>query len=903
MRFVSAALTILLPGMAMTLAAVPAPSATPHAEVNVPADVAKEPSVHDLIVNLSSEQYQVREEATQKLWAKGDAALDALKIAAAGDDPEAAFRATNLIRNIELYITPQSDPEVIELVEDYKKAHRDKKGDILTKISQKRGWLQILKLYAAEEDVSLKEDLRDQAYAAAIIGAREKISSGNDAEGKQLLELAPRDARSLLALACFYRSKGQLNQEIEKATGKGPADWQTALARAAGDTAKASSAAIASGDEKLAAAMQLFNGEFLPWLEISRRTEEDAGKKLYMQIIAEKWSPTPSEKRISEALTKLTREVTEAKDEESRRNAASLLFLLGRPKLAEIWLTDMPSEYAVEYYSSTDQFDEVLKKLELDPKNPDYAGWVEKKFSVFLDEKRKEDDQAETDSTKAQGDLLRLAQFLSKLGLKSELESAFEKPLLAMKEEDQEDFLKFITSLFYAERGPTNAAVMAQKVGTKWAGEDAAKWRQLIEASMHEDEFATQWWDWMALLAPESKLEDRYEGLLSLFDAVPDPKQTRRHWLDLAWKAIDGMAEPQRAPYLRMISYISDYALNAGRWADMETAIKVEDLSSPEDRKDRSPLQNYLGLSMQGRWNDLVEIFNSLTTSEKANVSRPQYRAYLAACLRKLGREEEAKEQDAWVEKLYLGDTGASAEIANAYAFGSDDQRSNVWLRRFAVEASPSLDQYEEKIIDAYSVRLLEEGKWKESAALAEAVALSSDSRDNALIFAGYMAFRLRADLPHALSLLATDRPRALEMLKACHTMFPDGGQLADHFFPSMRKAGLIKEHDDFFNTSWQITTSRLTRFPEAEQMLNTAAWMAARAMRKLPEAETYSTKALKLNPDQAAYLDTMGEIHFAKRDRKGAIKWSSQAVNFAPFDSMIRQQYERFSKGAFPEP
>ena len=49
-----------------------------------------------------------------------------------------------------------------------------------------------------------------------------------------------------------------------------------------------------------------------------------------------------------------------------------------------------------------------------------------------------------------------------------------------------------------------------------------------------------------------------------------------------------------------------------------------------------------------------------------------------------------------------------------------------------------------------------------------------------------------------------------------------------------------------------------------------------------------------------------MAEVQFAKRDRKAAVKWSAQAVNFDPPLSasgvMIRRQYERFLKEAFPE-
>jgi tetratricopeptide (TPR) repeat protein len=319
-----------------------------------------------------------------------------------------------------------------------------------------------------------------------------------------------------------------------------------------------------------------------------------------------------------------------------------------------------------------------------------------------------------------------------------------------------------------------------------------------------------------------------------------------------------------------------------------------------------------MGLSIRGEWNQVVEIFTKLFAGEKGDqvsINEPQIHAYIAASLRRAGLEDEAVVHDGWAEKLSLGDPRASMVISDAYAFGGDMERSNRWLERYAIESPPASDTYGDLVRDnardayhRYSVHLLEQGKWKESAALSEAMALrASDVDGNFTRVQFILSMRLKADLPLALSRIDTHRDQALGMLDRCHSLFPGVGTLADYFYPALRKAGLLKEHDQYFESSWKFMSALLKRFPRSEQNLNGAAWLAARAVSRLPEAEAFALRALQLNPDQPAFLDTLGEVHFAKKDRKGAVKWSTLATNFDPEDAMIRRQYVRFSTDPFP--
>jgi tetratricopeptide (TPR) repeat protein len=124
---------------------------------------------------------------------------------------------------------------------------------------------------------------------------------------------------------------------------------------------------------------------------------------------------------------------------------------------------------------------------------------------------------------------------------------------------------------------------------------------------------------------------------------------------------------------------------------------------------------------------------------------------------------------------------------------------------------------------------------------------------------------------------------------------------LADHFFAPMRAAGLVKQHDAAFNRLWQNLVKRIARFPESDNTRNSAAWLASRANRHLDEAEGYLHKAIENNPRQAAYLDTMAEVYFARGDREKAVEFSSRGLKEEPDDFQLVRQHERFKKGEFP--
>lgn len=898
------------------LAALAAPllaDTTPPAAAPATPEVQEVPAAK-WIADLSSSDFAVREEATRQLWKLGDDVLEPLQQALEGEDPEAAFRAAELIRNIEHAITPETNPEIIRLIERYKRSRPQEKHDIMTEIQRLKGWRQMLKLYSTETDPVLREEMALGARFAATIGAREQILKDNLAEARKLLEMAPRDAQSLMALASFCRGTGILDAEIERAA-DGPADWRAALARAKGDPLAAAEAATEAKDVILAGAMRIFTGDPLPWLDLwKERATNDQARALYIDIVTARW--TGKEKATDpKALAPVLRLIMDAPDQATRMAAAQQLFLLGEPSIAESTLLKSSANEAAQYYSSLDRFPDAIAALGLNPKTPDYKTWAEEKFALYLDPKRQDDDAIQRRSTEAFEEIIRLAAVLDTFGFESELTSAYEPLLLKLADTEENEFHSILNSLMNI--GSLNVSVaLTRNVGVKWADGDEGRWRQLVGTVTDEHETALEWWDWMPRLDPQSSAIERFDGLLAVTGMSDDPTGIRAKWLDLGWKAVAKQKEAQRSAFVKRLAFASDLSQlqgpngEQGRHGDAANSVRVFALLSDDEKIDLYPNAIIFGptvyeLSAADRWEELAD-FIRLAMKHGDDEDNPTGKIYLhawlAGALRKAGNEKDATWHDAMAEKLALGDWYTALRISEGYSTCGDRERAELWLTRAMLEAPPQLNEYR-RYLNNFSDHLIGKGRWKEAAAVAEAAAVTHSGLQGSARLGDIqlLDLRLRADLARALSILSEDKPRAVAMLERCHGFFPGSGFLADTFFPSLRKVGLIKEHDKFFETSWAINTKLTTEYPKSHRLRNGAAWLGSRANRRLDEAEKHAAEALRLSPDQAAYLDTMGEVLFAKGDRRGALKVSSRAVNSNPMDSMIRAQHERFAKDPPP--
>lgn len=845
-------------------------------------------AVEDLIRDLGNDRFKVREEATRRLWEIGSQALPALQAVARGKDPEQSYRARELIRKIELRVTPDTDPAVMDLVERYARATPGEKPALLEQMRRRRAWRQMLKLYALEANPD--ENLRQGIEGVAVTAARERILEGDADGAREFLEMAPATPSGLLALAEFHRSQGTLDAEIERSKTL-PADkahgWQLALYRAAGNLEGARDAALAIGENALAAEMAVLQGDPLPWLRLPDDNDDDAQiHKTYTELAIKRWQGGHLRPSDLESL-----ERTAASNRRDQRElAVNALFLLGEASAAESAYAKKEPREAFAYFDSLERIPAALKAFGLDGDKPDYNAWVAERIKR-LEGKNADDDE---DVSTIADELVMMANFMERRGLYQECETAFVAPMLALAGKDDDAFQNMLASLFGGQQRVNGGVKTTAKIAVAWAGEDQGHWDDVVTAALGEESEIVALWDWLSDIDPKASRPERLEGLLVLCGFGKDPDQLRAKWFKRIWEVMEKTPAEKRRPMLEKMILLTRLS------PDLATGVKIWELTPAEERSELLMGMPIMDLGAAGRWGDAADYFlTQIERLEKAKQgSNPGLHSLAAACLRKAGREKEAAIQDEWVAKLALG--GEARVIASGYAYGEDSERAAEWNARAARQADPVSGEFT-AALESLGEVLMERGEWKQVAAFYEVLAQANATNEIPNQAIARLRLRMQSDLGRALANLPNDRAAAVEILEKCQHMFPSDGSLADFFFPSLRKAGLMKEHDAWFQDSWDRMKAVLHAFPGSDNTYNTAAWLASRARRNLDEAEGFEEKALALNPDQSAYLDTMAEIHFAKGNRAKAIEWSVRAVNFEPNEAVLRKQLQRFRNAPLP--
>lgn len=854
--------------------------------------------VAEAVNRLSDDSFQVREAATRDLWKLGEQALPELQRAAGGDDPEAAIRARELIRKIELGILPDSSAEIVSLVMRYDRGNADVRRAVIGELKSRRAWRQILKLYALEKDEETLAVLEPQVRGVAIDAARDCLNGEvpDIAGAFSYLQMARPEPPELMAMASLHRATGTLAAEIEKAKaleGREGHLWRFALHAAAGNLKEASAEAELAGLELAAARLQLLAGDPLPWIKVAPAPPQTISALAlpdYRELVIRRWQG----KEIKPDMLRHMRRMARGGDEDDQAKSLRLLFLAGDHAEAEKLLVSQDPTAAFYYFETGERIEEALKVYGLDPAKPDYKTWALKRFRVLIDEPDEEENELV--------ELAMLGYFLERRGLTKELQEAFVVPLEELARTDQEIFIRTASRLFSGPYGSVTAATawpVIRAVAT-YAGDDEVRWMQVVENLFDNYRQPDRLWTWVGTVKPDLDRPARLELLCRLYARLPDPGNDRGKFFDDAWAAIEKAEGIDRLTQL-------------GQFLDQSNLLRLKDSPNflkgmkllfeldPEAAAERFSGNHF---STVGRWAEAAEEWMRLV---KMRPGYPSLRAYAAASYRRAGNESAAAAQERIAELMAMGETEVIHDCAVAFALAGDFERAGNWWRRATVECTTDMDGFLQSL-HYMSQQAFAGGDWKMAAAFSEALALQEAMAGRASYgipitygVPGDLRMRIDADLARHFMRLGTDRAAAIEGIRAAVAMPFADLSLADSFFAPMRQAGLVKEHDEAFERLWRNLEKRIATYPDNDNTRNSAAWLASRANRRLDQAAAYLEKALKNHPREAAYLDTMAEVQFARGDRAKAVEYSTRSMLEESEDLQLIRQHERFKSGPFP--
>jgi tetratricopeptide (TPR) repeat protein len=847
----------------------------------------KEPvPTEELIRRLGDDSWSVREQATRTLWDRGEVVLEPLKEAMLSDDPEVVARARELADKIDLGLLPDTSEKVAELVRTYLGAKDQMKSTILRRLLDEKAWRQVLKLYGRETNAGVRKITRAYVRAAVLRGAREAMAEGEFDEALRVIEMAPHDARGLAAWAAFHAARGTARAELQRlrgAKGAVSAQRRMALLRAFGEVDGAAREAKEAGESEVAAAMNLVLGDPVPWMKLARNSAGQGAffRESYIRWAVERWETGKSDPEIVDSLVNACREARE----DDLWAGTAVLFSMGMDGTAEKWFEKLSPGGAALFYASQERIDDFLRILGLDPGNPDYKAWTKKRLDKILADPDHTDDE--------RGEVFLLCSLLEARGCGEQVASWLEGFLDALAKKNSEVFLDILGKLF--DYGITTPAVQAS---LRYIGKDGDRWAQVTsEIVRATPSFAPggageEAPAWIEKHIGDLPVKQRMRVFMALTGLVRDEVALRAEWIKRLRKAAEAEKGKERE---RLLGLLLEIIKVGGEFRPALDVVRELVKNNPEH-----PDYGYylLLLSADGKWKEAAEGWR--TRAEAAPYS-PLAHTYLAVCLRRLGRENEARREEKTVELMALADGATCIDVGQAYAAGGDFKRAARWWRRALVEGTPGASAWTDALQMVFT-ESMENRNWAPAAALGEAI-VAEKLAGNAIYNSPPYKLRDRfnADLARAMKWLPRNRKAALELIDECDKLLPTDGSIADYFLPALREAGLVAEHDRYFERAWKHLRSVIHRFPKSDNTLNTAAWIAARATRRLDEAARYSERALSIAPNQAAYLDTRAEVWFADGNRQKAIEWSLRAVHADPNEVSLRRQLARFRSA--PEP
>jgi len=135
----------------------------------------------------------------------------------------------------------------------------------------------------------------------------------------------------------------------------------------------------------------------------------------------------------------------------------------------------------------------------------------------------------------------------------------------------------------------------------------------------------------------------------------------------------------------------------------------------------------------------------------------------------------------------------------------------------------------------------------------------------------------------------------AVRELELARQALPGDMRLAETMVPELDKAGRRQAADELLEKVCERVQHVCDLFPESAGHHNNLAWGSAKCGRRLDEAFEHARQAVRLAPENAAYLDTLAEVHFQRGDRDEAIRLIRRCIEMEPENQHFREQLVRF--------
>lgn len=832
---------------------------------------------------LGSQTYDVRVKAMGEIWETGEGALSLLNALSTNEDPEIAARASVLAQKLLLGITPDTPEKVVALIDNYLESSPRSRVAVLEQLRSLEEFDLILRLRRVEKSdrVISRMDAMITQYMPLIV--RKYLNDKKYDGAKEILSLSDK-YEHIIRLGHLLDVTGGLDEELERLR-KGDlvksSQRYLGYLRVKGDTGLLRREAARLGDRRAEVTAALVEGDFEPYfkylLEIGK-----LGLPVQNYIkwtLADHRGDVEAKRKAYESVLYLSNQ--ESEEREARMN----LFRMGRGKDVVEQLGNGYLAAKISYYLMQEEYINAENLIGV-PDGSKLEDWIVSLSLKVTNELENEGRGIETDR------MISGVEFLEGRGR-------------------VEDAKKLALAVFKAARGKTETSPSALaremyfsaplSVVTAVAREIEeydANASVFLGEMLYSDEEHIWVYNLLGELMPKISIEERLALTCSFSNRhlLVNPKR----YDEVFERVVLSVIKSEEAlEGLKKLFQILQYR---NRESDLVRICEEQEKLGFD-----SNFLRYIIALDGGKVNDAI-----------ANLERVEFKSETVSSvfLMQRGLAFKLAGKDGWEEMIERARVLSSGTVKDLEAIaakqlqvGSIDQ-SHQSLRSALLrsEVVPVPGDYSgiDDVIEGLSAGAATLRNWKEALAYREVAAVISSYGG---VTGGIFLMRDRFQVLVAQGAVAMEEgrlDRAVSVFSEAHRILPRDGYLANELFPVVRELGLIELHDQLFAQSADYAREAIRKYPSDDNAYNNFAWLASRANRCLGEAEEYLKKALEMKPQSAAYLDTMGEIYFARKNRNEALKWSARSIKNEVLGRAasrweLHQQRRRFELGGFP--
>lgn len=848
------------------------------------------PNIAKAIEALGDDEFMIRQRASKFLWHTGQPALVALEKATNHSDPEVRMRATVLVRNLRLGITPDSPPGLQALVAQFYEGDRNTRLRVINDLRQQAAWTTLFGLLKLETDPTNRQQFFNALQADIQRLAPQMIATNDWSMLEQCLEVGKTSEAGRAQFVAFAVLRDKLPAELklaEEELAKRPTDHTQALLvaamlRAQGNNAKALEIA-ASVKAPAPLFLQGLCREQHDWQQLLGFYNEKStlpraelfrlGQRVTILRLA--GPPAAAEKELAELFA--------AAPTDDIWYAGKVALINDRPtEAAKLFETNGLLPMAFELLVQRQQHAEALKLAGVTDETEFNDAWLSKLTG---------DKAVRTSRT--------VDRFAYAVNVAAELR-------LIGKDKQFEQLRDLLHSLALAddsrgnawlqlarlERLPGRQAQLLDLYGRAADRNLSGVLTALFTSKKYQK--AQIWWD---TLDGDGRWEKPTDRLRAVAVALL-PQAFAKH-VDVDWPAVAKFATAKGNDLANLGSHRGRiHVLLAEAWAARGDKLQAEQHFQAACLADPASAEAY------GDWLFTNERFPDAATQYGRVVAENQGNAlawYLqGTALVRAGKEAEGKKLQRTADLMTLDGTSRYQLALAIHERNLKDESREQWT---LLQRTGNPEDQTVTIANQYLGNLVAEKDPLAAAEHWEQLRFHIlKPTTNLTEQSGYLEIALSLHRARARGLLAKgDKEDCLKVLALCEQLDPGEIKVVEEFVPLLRKAGMNAEADKLFENNYQIYSNLVKQYPESANFHNQTAWVAAICVRRLDEALVLAERAVKLAPLSPSYADTLAEVHFARGDRERALVWARKAAALEPDGKFYEERLQSFSKRELP--